>query len=216
MKTILIIDDDQLCRYAAAELLRQRAWNVIEAGDGESGLELAVKHRPDVILSDLLMPRGNGFFVCRQVRAHVELRHTKLLVMSGRDYPSDRASAAEAGAEHYLVKPLVFEELARLLEDTPANRDGATPPAADLALREDNGEVALRFWGVRGSIPTPGPTTVRFGGNTSCVEVRADGELIVLDAGTGIRLLGLSLAKEFKESALNITLLITHTHWDHI
>ncbi len=74
----------------------------------------------------------------------------------------------------------------------------------------------LKFWGVRGSIPTPGPDTVKVGGNTSCVELRADGEHIVLDAGSGLRPLGRSLATEFGDRALNITLLITHTHWDHI
>src|SRR5881396_4165249 len=74
----------------------------------------------------------------------------------------------------------------------------------------------LKFWGVRGSIPTPGPSTVQYGGNTSCVEIRADGEIIILDAGSGIRRLGLALAQEFKDQSLNLTLLITHTHWDHI
>jgi len=74
----------------------------------------------------------------------------------------------------------------------------------------------IKFWGVRGSVPTPGAATVRYGGNTSCVEVRADGQIIVLDAGTGIRPLGLELAREFKGAAMDITLLITHTHWDHI
>lgn len=72
------------------------------------------------------------------------------------------------------------------------------------------------FWGVRGSIPTPGPDTVRYGGNTSCLEVRADGEIIILDSGTGIRPLGLKLASEFKDRPLSLTILITHTHWDHI
>jgi phosphoribosyl 1,2-cyclic phosphodiesterase len=69
---------------------------------------------------------------------------------------------------------------------------------------------------VRGSIPTPGPTTVRYGGNTSCVEVRAGGEIILLDAGTGLRALGRSLLAEFKDQPLNLTMLLTHTHWDHI
>jgi phosphoribosyl 1,2-cyclic phosphodiesterase len=74
----------------------------------------------------------------------------------------------------------------------------------------------IKFWGVRGSIPTPGPSTVRYGGNTSCVEIRADGEIIVLDAGSGIRLLGQSLQHEFGSEPINLALLITHTHWDHI
>jgi phosphoribosyl 1,2-cyclic phosphodiesterase len=74
----------------------------------------------------------------------------------------------------------------------------------------------LKLWGVRGSIPIPGPTTIRYGGNTTCVEVRADGEIIVLDAGTGIRSLGMALEKEFGSRPITVTLLITHVHWDHI
>lgn len=74
----------------------------------------------------------------------------------------------------------------------------------------------MKFWGVRGSIPTPGPTTVRYGGNTSCVEVRAGGEIILLDAGSGLRALGRSLLAEFKDHPLKLTMLLTHTHWDHI
>src|SRR5215831_15726730 len=74
----------------------------------------------------------------------------------------------------------------------------------------------LKIRGVRGSIPVPGPGTVRYGGNTSCVEIRADGELIVLDAGSGIRELGLALEAEFGSRSINLSLLISHMHWDHI
>ena len=76
--------------------------------------------------------------------------------------------------------------------------------------------MRLKFWGVRGSIPTPGPTTLRYGGNTSCIEVRAAGQIIILDAGTGLRLLGRELITEFGDGPLDLTLLLTHTHWDHI
>ncbi len=74
----------------------------------------------------------------------------------------------------------------------------------------------LKFWGVRGSIPTPGPSTIKYGGNTSCVEVRAEGQIIILDGGTGLRLLGRQLAAEFGNQSLELTMLLTHTHWDHI
>ena len=74
----------------------------------------------------------------------------------------------------------------------------------------------VRFWGTRGSIASPGEGTVRYGGNTSCVELRAgDGTVIVLDCGTGARDLGLHLVRTMP-SPLRLHLLIGHTHWDHI
>jgi len=74
----------------------------------------------------------------------------------------------------------------------------------------------IKLWGTRGSIAVPGPETLRYGGNTTCVELRADDEIIVLDAGSGIRPLGVALKQEFKERPINLSLLITHAHWDHI
>ena len=78
--------------------------------------------------------------------------------------------------------------------------------------------MKVRFWGVRGSIPTPGPDTVKYGGNTTCIEVRLnDGRIIIIDAGSGIRALGNKLvAEDMKKGPLNIDLFISHTHWDHI
>src|SRR5882672_403677 len=76
--------------------------------------------------------------------------------------------------------------------------------------------MRARFWGTRGSVAAPGPKTQRFGGNTSCVEVRADDALVILDSGTGIRELGSHLMKEAGGRPINGDIFITHTHWDHI
>lgn len=74
--------------------------------------------------------------------------------------------------------------------------------------------MKVRFWGVRGSIASPGPKTVRYGGNTTCIEIRTDNnELIILDAGTGIFPLSQTLLGELPISA---NILISHSHWDHI
>lgn len=77
----------------------------------------------------------------------------------------------------------------------------------------EGGEFFVRFWGVRGSIACPGPDTVRYGGNTSCLEVRCGGDLLIFDAGTGLRLLGSSLDRN---GTLDADLFFTHTHLDHI
>jgi phosphoribosyl 1,2-cyclic phosphodiesterase len=76
--------------------------------------------------------------------------------------------------------------------------------------------VKVRFWGTRGSIATPGPATLKYGGNTSCVEVRTKGHILVFDAGTGIHNLGIQLQKEFPSTPITVHIFISHTHWDHI
>lgn len=75
------------------------------------------------------------------------------------------------------------------------------------------GDISVRFWGVRGSIACPGPGTVRYGGNTPCVEIRCDGHVIILDGGTGLRPLGEALASE---GPLEADVYFSHTHFDHI
>lgn len=73
----------------------------------------------------------------------------------------------------------------------------------------------VTFYGVRGSVPAPGAQTARYGGNTSCVEVRLlDGTILALDAGTGLRALGKALVRDGREAKVH--LLLSHTHWDHV
>src|SRR5215831_13368640 len=98
----------------------------------------------------------------------------------------------------------------------PTSSAMASPQNSSSAGLPHPVSMQVKFWGVRGSIPTPGPTTVHYGGNTSCIEVRAGDQIVILDAGTGLRLLGQDLLAEFGERPLNLTLLLTHTHWDHI
>jgi phosphoribosyl 1,2-cyclic phosphodiesterase len=71
----------------------------------------------------------------------------------------------------------------------------------------------MRYWGVRGSIPTPGPKTVRYGGNTSCIEVRCGDTLLIVDGGTGLRALGEAFVASGARAA---HVFFTHYHWDHI
>ncbi|MCK5202197.1 MAG: MBL fold metallo-hydrolase [Spirochaetales bacterium] len=77
----------------------------------------------------------------------------------------------------------------------------------------------IKFWGVRGSTPCPGPGTVEFGGNTACIELRfgEENRLVIIDAGSGIRTLGDYIMKnDLPKGPLKIDIFITHTHWDHI
>ncbi len=94
----------------------------------------------------------------------------------------------------------------------------STPEQAVSSLDEEAGPgprpVSVRCWGTRGSIPSPGPATAGYGGNTSCLEVQVGDERIIFDAGTGLRLLGDKIAAT--GDPVRATIFLTHFHWDHI
>jgi phosphoribosyl 1,2-cyclic phosphodiesterase/CheY-like chemotaxis protein len=212
MKTALLIEDDPVMLRLLSHILEEDGWKVWEAADGDKGIALFREHRPRAVITDLLLPRVNGFQVISAVRSESSAAHTRIVALSSKSFPSDKQRALELGADVFLEKPVNPAAFASLLneltraqtEEGQFQKGAATSP------------MRLKFWGVRGSVPTPGPNTVYYGGNTSCVEVRAGGEIIILDSGTGIRQLGLSLAEEFNGQPLKLTILITHTHWDHI
>ncbi|MEM1171635.1 MAG: MBL fold metallo-hydrolase [Cyanobacteria bacterium P01_H01_bin.35] len=80
-------------------------------------------------------------------------------------------------------------------------------------LSENLGDFVVKFWGVRGSVPTPGKDTVRYGGNTSCIEMQIAGKRLIFDGGTGMRELGKEL---IQETPVEACIFFTHYHWDHI
>ena len=214
MRTIVIIDDEPVIREMLARHLEPLGWRVLQADNGNTGLALIAAHRPAAVLCDLLMPGTTGFNVCRAIRARRdELGDVQIIVTTGSNYPSDRRNAVEAGADHFLVKPVSPDQIAQLLGPLPPP---AVPPASGTPPAAPADTATVRFWGVRGSIATPGPETVRYGGNTTCVEVRVGDDILILDAGTGIRPLGMQLRREFAGRQLQAHLLLTHTHWDHI
>ena len=96
-----------------------------------------------------------------------------------------------------------------LVENIPMN-------TVEDANANPKGVFTVKFWGTRGSIATPGPETVRYGGNTACVEIRCDNYIFIFDCGTGVRELGIELSSEFAAKPLELHMFVSHTHWDHI
>ncbi|MDB6054774.1 MAG: hypothetical protein JWN25_2297 [Verrucomicrobiales bacterium] len=232
MKTAVLIDRDVESRTYLADLLRKQGWDVWETDDGEIGTGLALEHEAELILCDLQVPRWNGFRVARHFASLEQQpgRHCRVVVTTSSSYASDRIAALDCGADGYLVKPIHLKDVAVFFQAIPPRVSNWLPPGKepisfDTGVRTrksttmenpQNILTVLRFWGVRGSIPTPGPDTLEYGGNTACVELRVGEEIIIFDAGTGIRKCGAQLASEFGTKPIKCTLLVSHTHWDHI
>jgi len=201
-ESLLVIDNDEGLLELLSFVFRNRGFTVLTARQGADGIALAQAHRPSVIICDIIMDDIHGFEVLRRLRADAELTRAIVVMISAKSYKPDIDRAREMGADDYLVKPFYPEELVSRVERLRADR--ATP------------RLTVNFWGTRGSIAAPGPATTLYGGNTACVELRSGQDILVFDAGTGIRELGLALAQEFRGRALTVHLFISHTHWDHI
>ena len=201
-ESLLVIDNDDGLLELLAFVFRSRGFTVLTARQGREGVALAQAHRPGVIICDIIMDDIHGFEVLRSLRADPELTRAIVVMISAKSYKPDIDRAREMGADDYVVKPFHPDELVSRVERLRADR--ATP------------RLTTRFWGTRGSIAAPGPSTTLYGGNTACVELRSGQSILIFDAGTGIRELGLALAQEFRGRALTIHLFISHTHWDHI
>jgi len=196
-RRVLVIDEQENFRNSIATLLRSEGYEVEVAADGAEGVRLALADPPAAVMLDLLMPKMHGFEVIQCLRAALHTARLPIVVMSAKGYPSDQRKALDMGATRFLLRP--FE-----------------PAILVDALHDLLTTTTVHFWGVRGSIAAPGPETARYGGNTPCVSIEHDGRILILDAGTGIRKLGIALQAAAAGRPLEVDLLISHTHWDHI
>ncbi len=194
----LVVDDDPIAAAAAAAVLRG-AGHTAEIMNAASGaVERVAATKPDCVLLDLMMPNVDGYEVCTAIRARPELARTKIIVLSMKAYDYDRRRSRELGADGYLVKPVNVESLLR---------------EAERLIRDT---LDLTYWGVRGTLPVPGPRSRRYGGNTSCISLTfPSGAFFIFDAGTGIKALSDRIMAEGKPRMM-AHIFISHPHWDHI
>ncbi len=230
MAKVLVVDDDPIVRTILSRRLEAGGHQVLMESDGEAGWAKVREQRPDVVILDLMMPKMHGYAVIEAIRRDPGLAHVRIIVCSMKGYASDARTALNMGADRYLTKPVPPDQMAAAVDElVGADRrlTKAVPPDQESAQAEEPADTArtvpatplafrVRFWGTRGSVATPGRRTLRYGGNTSCTEVRHGDHILLLDAGTGIRELGDALLSEFQGKPIRAHIFVGHTHWDHI
>jgi DNA-binding response OmpR family regulator len=111
MATILVIDDDELVSRTLQRALKMYDYQVMTANSGIEGLQLARRHRPDLIILDIMMPGVDGYQVCRQIRGDPLLKELPVLFLTAKAKDEDKIEGFRAGADDYLVKPFNMQEL---------------------------------------------------------------------------------------------------------
>ncbi len=114
---MLIVEDNQDSRELVVKVLRNRAYEIIEAVDGPDGLEKAIAERPDVILLDIALPKMSGYEVMSNLRNREELKDTTIIALTAHAMKGDEEKALQAGFDGYIAKPINVREFPRQIEE---------------------------------------------------------------------------------------------------
>ena len=118
-KRILLVDDEEATlELVSATLGHDNGYQFVLARDGEEALTTALRHKPDLILLDILMPKRDGYYVCRALKRNPETAHIKVLILTALAQEIDRQKALESGADGYLIKPFSPMALLEKLEES--------------------------------------------------------------------------------------------------
>ncbi len=191
-----MVDDSSTALGFARLLLEEAGHEVESTTEPTQALELIRDCQPDLIILDVMMPKLDGFELCRQIHKDPELGQLPIIMASAKAYESDREKAKRLGASGYIVKPFSMEQF--------------------NVIAGSMGSMMVSTWGVRGTLPMPQEGYIRYGGHTSCYSLQLSPERhLIFDAGTGIKSFANALLREGK-GRITADLFITHPHWDHI
>jgi len=196
--SFFVVDDDQDIVNILKKVLEMEGHQAFGYTSSLPVMEEILRKKPDCILLDMLMPELDGLTLLKQIRNHPDLQTLKVVIVSGKAYEVDRKRAYDCGADGYITKPVNMQSFPDTIRRVMADR------------------IQLSYWGVHGTMPVPGPLTVKYGGNTSCVSMEFPrGGFFIFDAGTGIKVLSNHIMAN-SISLVGAKLFISHPHWDHI
>jgi CheY-like chemotaxis protein/phosphoribosyl 1,2-cyclic phosphodiesterase len=193
-----IVDDDPDILGMLQHVLEAAGHRVEASPSSLQALKQIPLSRPECVITDIMMPEMDGFELTRELRRRPELADMKIIVLSAKTYDFDRRRAKELGADGYIFKPFARDTLLQSITEVVSGR------------------VKVTYWGVHGTLPTPGVAYTRYGGNTPCVSVEIGGEpLYVFDCGSGIKRLSDRVMAQGAQR-FSARIFVSHTHWDHI
>src|SRR5207248_6284566 len=151
MVKALLIEEDAEARALAERAFANADMSVASASDYQSGYELLRAEKPGAVVIGVSLPDLQGYDLCQEIRRNPALKDVPIVICSEQSYPADIRRAKELGADEYVVKPYAEQQLL---------------DAVWNAIELRSSVFHVKFWGTRGSIATPGPETIRYGGNT--------------------------------------------------
>jgi phosphoribosyl 1,2-cyclic phosphodiesterase len=223
-KRILIADSDEQFSKLLKKYKNADRYVFETAKTGFECLSKLDPFKPDLVLVDLMLPQIHGIEILRKIKSDPSTFQIGVILTSAHAMIQNYKAAINLHCDYFLEKPFEMSHIYSLFKLFFSSKLHPDPFSGKGSAMQRQGKHCyvpkmhstnsyIKFWGTRGSNPVSGPEYIRFGGNTCCLEIRHAHEFIIVDAGTGIRPLGTSIA-EPKPKQIN--LLLSHTHWDHL
>jgi len=217
---LLIADGSQELVKMLLSCPEAASYQIETACDGLSCLEKFASFQPGLVIVDQKLPRMHGIEILRRVK---EQSKAGVIITAFQAMQMNYHWAIDFGVDYFLEKPfkpaalfaLIARYFAGTLKPDPFQGLGSSmqPCASCYAPKAPEKSTYLKFWGTRGSCSVSGKDYIRYGGNTPCLEVRNGDDLVIIDAGSGLRPLGDQLkGARWKDYHI----FISHTHWDHL
>jgi phosphoribosyl 1,2-cyclic phosphodiesterase len=217
---ILIADESEQLLHAITKASEGASYQIETAKNGPECLKKLETFSPDLLIVDLMLPKMHGIEIL-----HAAKKTPKLGVIISCYQPmlQNFHAAISSGADYFLNKPFEMKFLFDLIKrffsgilkpDPFVGKPSGSSDGEHCYVPQIHHQGSyLKFWGTRGSTPVSGPQYVRYGGNTPCLEIRSGNDVVIIDAGTGVRPLGRELQHSHQKK---YHLLLSHTHWDHL
>ncbi|PWU16028.1 MAG: hypothetical protein C5B45_01435, partial [Chlamydiae bacterium] len=220
-KKILLADSDRKIHQRIKQARKIERYHFAFAATGTEALEKMYHFQPDLVIVELMLPHIHGIEILKRIRMDSFSKQIGVILLADHVLMQNYQAALRNGCDYFLEKPFsltsFFSILSHFFEGIllpiPFENKESSASHAYLPKTHSNRSY-LKFWGTRGSNGVSGSPYVHFGGNTCCLELRHGKDVLIVDAGNGIRPLGLHLAQI--DSIRDIHLLISHTHWDHV
>ncbi len=220
-KRILIADPSSLTLREIFQSPEAQNYDIQTVDNGPACIELLESFKPHLLCIELLLPKMHGIEILKFLKTDPIYRNTGVIMTSSLTMIQNYNATIELGANYFLTKPFSHGEFFYLVKRYFEGTLSPAPFKTEMPHFEGStcfnpivdSSSYIKFWGTRGSSPVSGAKYIKYGGNTTCLEIRHHDTLIILDAGSGIRELGEILNIQRPQK---LSLLIGHTHWDHI
>ncbi|MDN3508020.1 MAG: response regulator, partial [Simkaniaceae bacterium] len=221
-KRILIADPASSTIRTVFNSPKAAEYEIRTAETATECLSQVVEFKPHLVIIELLIPEMHGLEVLKRIKSHKESATVGTVIASSLTMVQNYNAALALGIDYFLVKPFNADHFFWMVEEffkgdlKPDAFAPKLPHYESNACYNPTSSAAssyMKFWGTRGSTSVAGAQYVQYGGNTACLELRWNDEIVIIDAGTGLRELGDHIDVK---PGQKINLIIGHTHWDHI